>query len=378
MSLLQRMERAQKAKEAAEAAKNGSAAPEASERRRPDPARNRRRANGHHARPRSPRTVTRRAVASRALLGSGERRSRPSPSGLMRAAPTPVREELIREVRLRLQTEVVGAFKSLLDAKDGRSGADRGPGRSRDRPERVRRHARGARAPRRRWSTTSPASGRWSRCSPTRPSPRSWSTDRTTSTSSGGGKIQRIDSVFLNDEHVLRVIDRIITPLGRRIDESSPRVDARLPDGSRVNAVIEPLSLIGPVITVRKFSKTPYTVDDLVRFGPRRPTCSSSSGRASRPAQPLRLRRHRLGQDDDAQRALVVHPGDERIVTIEDAAELQLRQDHVITLSRARRTSRAKARSRSGTCSATPCTCAPTGSSSASAGPARRWTCSRP
>ena len=82
-----------------------------------------------------------------------------------------------------------------------------------------------------------------------------------------GGKIERIDSVFLNDEHVLRVIDRIIAPLGRRIDESSPRVDARLPDGSRVNAIIEPLSLVGPVITVRKFSTRPFTVDDLIRFG---------------------------------------------------------------------------------------------------------------
>jgi len=81
------------------------------------------------------------------------------------------------------------------------------------------------------------------------------------------GKISRVDSYFLNDEHVLRIIDRIITPLGRRIDETSPRVDARLPDGSRVNAIIEPLSLVGPVITVRKFSARPYTVEDLVRFG---------------------------------------------------------------------------------------------------------------
>ena len=81
------------------------------------------------------------------------------------------------------------------------------------------------------------------------------------------GKIERIDSVFLNDEHVLRIIDRIITPLGRRIDKTSPRVDARLPDGSRVNAIIEPLSLVGPVITVRKFPARPITVDDLIRFG---------------------------------------------------------------------------------------------------------------
>jgi pilus assembly protein CpaF len=81
------------------------------------------------------------------------------------------------------------------------------------------------------------------------------------------GKIVRVDSVFLSDEHVLRIIDRIITPLGRRIDKTSPRVDARLPDGSRVNAVIEPLSLIGPVITIRKFPARPITVDDMIRFG---------------------------------------------------------------------------------------------------------------
>jgi pilus assembly protein CpaF len=81
------------------------------------------------------------------------------------------------------------------------------------------------------------------------------------------GKILRVDSFFLNEEHVLRIIDRIITPLGRRVDEISPRVDARLPDGSRVNAIIAPLSLIGPVITVRKFSHNPYTVEDLIGFG---------------------------------------------------------------------------------------------------------------
>jgi pilus assembly protein CpaF len=81
------------------------------------------------------------------------------------------------------------------------------------------------------------------------------------------GKIVRVATTFLNDDHVLRIIDRIITPLGRRIDQTSPRVDARLPDGSRVNCIIEPLSLIGPVITIRKFSARPYTVEDLVGFG---------------------------------------------------------------------------------------------------------------
>ena len=97
------------------------------------------------------------------------------------------------------------------------------------------------------------------------------------------GKIERIDSVFLCDEHVLRIIDRIITPLGRRIDKTSPRVDARLADGSRVNAVIEPLSLVGPVITVRKFPARPITVDDMIAVrARRRPRCSTSCGRASR------------------------------------------------------------------------------------------------
>src|SRR5207237_7525577 len=81
------------------------------------------------------------------------------------------------------------------------------------------------------------------------------------------GKLIRVEVTFQNDEHVMRVIDRTISPLGRRCDESSPMVDARLPDGSRVNAIIPPLSLVGPVVTIRKFSKNPLTTDDLVNFG---------------------------------------------------------------------------------------------------------------
>jgi pilus assembly protein CpaF len=147
------------------------------------------------------------------------------------------------------------------------------------------------------------------------------------------GKIIRVDTVFLNNEHVLRTIDRIITPLGRRIDDSSPRVDARLPDGSRVNAIIEPLSLVGPVITVRKFSAKPYTVDDLIRFGTATPEMFAflqacieaklnlfvSGGTGSGKTTTLNVISSFI-------------PNDERIVTIEDAAELQLRQEHVITL----------------------------------------------
>src|SRR3990172_1429133 len=81
------------------------------------------------------------------------------------------------------------------------------------------------------------------------------------------GKLELTNVVFQNDDHVMRIIDRIIAPIGRRVDESSPMVDARLTDCSRVNAIIPPLSLVGPVVTIRKFSASPFTVDDLIRFG---------------------------------------------------------------------------------------------------------------
>ncbi len=81
------------------------------------------------------------------------------------------------------------------------------------------------------------------------------------------GKIIRVPMTFESDEHVMRIIDRIVAPLGRRIDESSPYVDARLPDGSRVNAVIPPISLVGPVLTIRKFFKIPLTIEQLIQFG---------------------------------------------------------------------------------------------------------------
>jgi pilus assembly protein CpaF len=81
------------------------------------------------------------------------------------------------------------------------------------------------------------------------------------------GNLVRANVAFEGDEHVMRIIDRIVSPLGRRVDESSPIVDARLPDGSRVNAIIRPLALCGPTITIRKFSKKPLTVEDLIRFG---------------------------------------------------------------------------------------------------------------
>ncbi len=79
------------------------------------------------------------------------------------------------------------------------------------------------------------------------------------------GKLHRVPVTFESDEHVMRIIDRIVAPLGRRIDESSPYVDARLPDGSRVNAVVPPISLVGPTLTIRKFSKNPITMEQLVQ-----------------------------------------------------------------------------------------------------------------
>ena len=147
------------------------------------------------------------------------------------------------------------------------------------------------------------------------------------------GKIIRVDAAFQSNEHVRRIIDRIITPLGRRIDESSPRVDARLPDGSRVNCVIAPLSLVGPVITIRKFSAKPYTVEDLVRFG----TSTAEMFEFIRVCVEARLNIFVSGGTGSGKTTTLnvlssFIPNDDRIVTIEDAAELQLRQEHVVTL----------------------------------------------
>jgi pilus assembly protein CpaF len=147
------------------------------------------------------------------------------------------------------------------------------------------------------------------------------------------GKISKVDVVFLNDEHVRRIIDRIIAPMGRHIDETSPRVDARLPDGSRVNAVIAPLSLVGPVITIRKFSATPYTVDDLIRFG----TASAETFEFLKACVEARLNIFVSGGTGSGKTTTLnvisqFIPESDRIITIEDAAELQLNQEHVVTL----------------------------------------------
>jgi len=147
------------------------------------------------------------------------------------------------------------------------------------------------------------------------------------------GKIERTKSSFVDDAHLLRIIDKIVSQIGRRVDESSPMVDARLPDGSRVNAIIPPLSLRGPVLTIRKFSRDPYTMDDLITFG------SVSAKAAHFLAACVQGKLNVLisggtgtGKTTTLNALSAFVPGDERIVTIEDAAELQLQQDHVLTL----------------------------------------------
>jgi pilus assembly protein CpaF len=148
-----------------------------------------------------------------------------------------------------------------------------------------------------------------------------------------GGRIELTGVRFQNDDHLMRIIDRIISPIGRRIDESSPMVDARLVDGSRVNAVIPPISLVGPVLTIRKFSASPFTTEDLVRFG----TATTEMFDFLRACVRARLNIFVSGGTGSGKTTTLnilssFLPDDERIVTIEDAAELQLRQQHVVTL----------------------------------------------
>jgi pilus assembly protein CpaF len=148
-----------------------------------------------------------------------------------------------------------------------------------------------------------------------------------------GGKIHRVPVSFESDEHVMRIIERIVAPLGRRIDESSPYVDARLPDGSRVNAIIPPISLVGPVITIRKFAKNPITIEQLVQFG----TITSEALQFLKACVESRLNIIISGGTGSGKTTLLnilsqFIPSDERILTIENAAELQLRQEHVVTL----------------------------------------------
>ena len=147
------------------------------------------------------------------------------------------------------------------------------------------------------------------------------------------GKIHRVPVTFENNDHVLRIIDRIVAPLGRRIDEASPYVDARLPDGSRVNAVIAPISLVGPVLTIRKFGTTPISLEQMIQWG----SITQEATHFLKACVEARLNIVISGGTGSGKTTFLnvlsqFIPDDERIVTIENAAELQLRQEHVVTL----------------------------------------------
>jgi pilus assembly protein CpaF len=251
------------------------------------------------------------------------------------AARVAAREELLLSIRLRLQDEVMGSFDQLLDLTDESELLGRVEAIV-DRVIRVQAYALTHDEHQR---LVDELIGEIGGLGPLDPllldetitevmvnGPRHLYIER-------AGKIIRVDNYFLNDEHVLRIIDRIITPLGRRIDASSPRVDARLPDGSRVNAVIEPLSLVGPVITVRKFPAKPITVDDMISFG----TATAEMFQFLSACVEARLNVFVSGGTGSGKTTCLnvlssFIPEDERIVTIEDAAELQLRQAHVVKL----------------------------------------------
>ena len=228
--------------------------------------------------------------------------------------------------------------------------------------------------------TTSSATARSSGSSPTPRSRRSWSTDRTTSGSSGSGRLSQTTlTLHATASHLRRIITKMVGQVGRRIDESSPLVDARLPDGSRVNAIIPPLSLSGPLLTIRKFAQDRFDMAELSRSerSPRkRPTFLEPLHRGG--AEHPRLGRNRLGQDDAPERSVGGGPraatGSSRSRTRPSSSSTSGTSSGS---SRARRTSRARARSRSATSSATRCACVPTGSSSARFAAPRRSTCSR-
>ncbi len=147
------------------------------------------------------------------------------------------------------------------------------------------------------------------------------------------GKIERLNISFESNEHLMRIIERIVAPLGRRIDESTPYVDARLKDGSRVNAVIQPISLVGAALTIRKFFKKPLQVEDLIRYG----SVTEESVEFMKACVVSRLNVVVSGGTGTGKTTFLnvlssFIPGDDRILTIENAAELQLRQEHVVTL----------------------------------------------
>ncbi len=149
------------------------------------------------------------------------------------------------------------------------------------------------------------------------------------------GKLCLTNIKFVDDAQIMQVIERIVAPLGRRIDEASPMVDARLPDGSRVNAIIPPLSLVGPCLTIRKFRKDPLKIEDLIRYG----SLTLEFAEFIKACVVAKLNIIVSGGTGSGKTTMLnvlssFIPGDDRVVTIEDAAELQLQQPHVVRLEK--------------------------------------------
>ncbi|GAB4007753.1 CpaF family protein [Nocardioides ultimimeridianus] len=147
------------------------------------------------------------------------------------------------------------------------------------------------------------------------------------------GRLVKAEAHFADEAHLRRTIDKIVSRIGRRVDEASPMVDARLPDGSRVNAIVPPLSIDGSALTIRKFSADPLTVQDLINFGSLSPVTSDFLSACVRGRLNVIVSGGTgAGKTTTLNVLSSFIPGDERIVTIEDAAELQLKQDHVVRL----------------------------------------------
>lgn len=192
------------------------------------------------------------------------------------------------------------------------------------------------------------------------------------------GRVEQLPLRFASDEQLMQTIERIVSTVNRRVDESNPMVDARLPTGERVNVIIPPLSLTGPTLTIRRFPRA-YTLPELIGMG------SLDEHMLMLLSAFVRARFNLIvsGGTGSGKTTLLnalsgLIPDRERIITIEDSAELQLQQEHVIRLESRPRTSRARAASPSATWSATASGCAPTASSSARSAAARPSTCSRP
>ena len=192
------------------------------------------------------------------------------------------------------------------------------------------------------------------------------------------GRIEETQTSFLDDAHLLRIIDRIVSQVGRRIDEASPMVDARLPDGSRVNAIIPPLALRGPSLTIRKFARDALTLEHLVGLGTLTEQTAEFLAECVRGKLNILISGGTGTGKTTLLNAVSAHvPPTERVVTVEDAAELRLLQRHVVSLESRPPNVEGEGEIGSVTSSATPSACGPTGSSSARFAAPSRSTCCR-